>query len=129
MVALACAVGAPTAHAEPREVKITNIGLHVGGGPNDARTKLPFLRAIAARFDDFRACYDRFAGGAHGTFGVDLLVPRGGGHPSTSNPRTAMSGPDFRACVVKAFEAVVFERPARGTTKLSYALDFERSSH
>ena len=49
----------PTGTAPPDplilpELKVENIGLHVGGGPNDADTKAPFIRAIAERFPQAR---------------------------------------------------------------------------
>ncbi|HVW25032.1 MAG TPA: hypothetical protein VHC69_06650 [Polyangiaceae bacterium] len=107
-------------------VRVKNIGLHVGGGPNDAATKAPFLRQIAAHFDAFRRCYGSAEPPSqHGTFGIDLLVPKEGGTPVTSNPRTNMKGQAFRDCVVDVFSSIPFERPRRGATKLSYALSFE----
>ncbi|HEX7671766.1 MAG TPA: hypothetical protein VF395_19365 [Polyangiaceae bacterium] len=107
------------------KVKVTNIGLHVGGGPNDAATKAPFERAIQKQFDDFKRCYGKMgAPTAHGTFGIDLLIEKEGGHPKTSGSRTAM--PDaFRDCVAHVFETVVFDRPRLGATKISYALKFD----
>lgn len=117
---------APGASASNPRVKVVNIGLHIGGGPNDAPTKAPFLRAIAARFDDFRRCYEAIGvERASGTFGIDLLVPAGGGHAEASNPRTALPSADFKSCVVSAFESVEFGRPKHGATKLSYALRFD----
>lgn len=119
------AKAAPPDEALPH-VRVKNIGLHVGGGPNDAATKGPFLKAIAARFDDFRRCYGKIETAREkGTFGIDLLVPKEGGHAETSNPRTAMKGDAFRACIVEVFEGVAFDPPKRGATKLSYALAFE----
>jgi hypothetical protein len=118
------AAPAPAEPPVPR-VKVTNIGLHIGGGPNDKATKAPFERAIAEKFDDFRRCYAKVgAGGAKGSFGIDLLVARAGGHPATSHSRTAMPGDEFRDCVVHTFETVTFEPPKRGATTLSYALGF-----
>jgi hypothetical protein len=107
------------------KVKVTNIGLHVGGGPNDAVTKAPFERAIQKQFDDFKRCYGKIqTPGAHGTFGIDLLIDKEGGHPKTSGSRTAL--PDaFRDCVAHVFETVVFDRPKLGATKISYALKFD----
>jgi hypothetical protein len=108
------------------DVKLTNIGLHVGGGPNDAATKAPFERAIERRFDDFKRCYGKIAtGGAHGTFGIDLLIGKDGGHAKASGSRTAMPGDEFRDCVANVFETVEFSRPRAGATKISYALKFE----
>jgi hypothetical protein len=118
--------GAAPPDAALPHVRIKNIGLHIGGGPNDAATKGPFLKAIEARFDDFRRCYGKIETPREkGTFGIDLLVPKDGGHAETSNPRTAMKGDAFRACVIEVFERVAFDPPKRGPTKLSYALAFE----
>jgi len=119
------AAGSDAGTEVPR-VRVKNIGLHVGGGPNDAHTKAPFLRRIALQFGAFRRCYAKVeTPGEHGTFGIDLLVPKEGGHAETSNPRTAMKGAAFRDCLVEAFRAVDFEPPKRGVTKLSYALEFD----
>lgn len=106
-------------------VKLVNIGLHIGGGPNDPRTKAPFLRALAGAFDDFKRCYGLIGdASAHGTFGIDLLVPAAGGVAAASNPRTAFSSAEFRACMVEGFGRVRFDPPQHGATKLSYALRF-----
>ena len=111
--------------ASPR-VRVKNIGLHIGGGPNDAATKAPFLRQIESHFDAFRRCYGLIESpSAHGTFGIDLLIAKEGGNPVTSNPRTSMKGSAFRDCAVSAFAAISFEPPRRGATKLSYALSFD----
>jgi hypothetical protein len=107
------------------ELKVENIGLHIGGGPNDPDTKAPFLRAIAERFPEFMDCYrhneDPVKGGR---FGIDLHIPRAGGHPSVEQPRTAMHGPEFRACVSRVFESVAFQKPTHGPTTISYSLRF-----
>lgn len=122
--------GGSAAFASPGQtsahVRVKNIGLHIGGGPNDAATKAPFLRQIQSQFDAFRRCYELLESpAAHGTFGIDLLVPKEGGTAVTSNPRTSMKGASFRDCVVSAFAAISFDPPRRGATKLSYALSFE----
>ena len=107
------------------ELKLENIGLHVGGGPNDAETKAPFLRAVAERFPAFMDCYRKNEDPAKGgRFGIDLHIPRAGGHPRLSQPRTAMHGPDFRACVSSVFESVDFQKPTHGPTTISYSLRF-----
>jgi hypothetical protein len=107
------------------ELKVENIGLHVGGGPNDAETKAPFQRAVAERFPAFLDCYRKNEDPAKGgRFGVDLHIARAGGHPRLEQPRTAMHGPEFRACVSAAFESVEFDKPKRGPTTVSYALLF-----
>ncbi len=107
------------------ELKVENIGLHIGGGPNDADTKAPFLRAIAERFPAFMDCYRKNEDPAKGgRFGIDLHIARAGGHPSVEQPRTAMHGPDFRACVSSVFESVEFQKPTHGPTTISYSLHF-----
>jgi len=107
------------------ELKVENIGLHVGGGPNDADTKAPFLRAIAERFPELMDCYRKNEEPAKGgRFGIDLHIARAGGHPSVEQPRTAMHGPDFRACVSSVFESVEFQKPTHGPTTISYSLHF-----
>jgi hypothetical protein len=107
------------------ELKVENIGLHIGGGPNDADTKAPFLRAIAERFPAFMDCYRKNEDPAKGgRFGIDLHIARAGGHPRTEQPRTAMHGPDFRSCVSSVFESVEFQKPTHGPTTVSYSLHF-----
>ncbi len=107
------------------ELKVENIGLHIGGGPNDAETKAPFLSAVAERFPSFMDCYRKNEDPAQGgRFGVDLHVARAGGHPRIEQPRTSLRGPDFRACLGGVFESVEFQKPKHGPTTLSYSLRF-----
>jgi hypothetical protein len=113
----------PTPETPPKRVIVRNIGLHIGGGPNDAATKAPFKKAIEAAFDEFARCHER-AETDNGTFGVDLLVSAQGGKAEVSAPRTSMRGDAFRQCVVAAFGAVEFGAPKRGATRLSYSLAF-----
>ena len=107
------------------ELKVENIGLHIGGGPNDAETKAPFLTAVAERFPAFMDCYRKIEDPAQGgRFGIDLHIARGGGRAHLEQPRTTLRGPEFRACVSSAFESVDFQKPKRGPTTISYALRF-----
>lgn len=107
------------------ELEVENIGLHVGGGPNDAETKGPFLNAVAERFPAFLDCYrtneDPATGGR---YGIDLHIARAGGHPRSEQPRTALRGAEFRACLSKVFDSVDFQKPKRGPTTISYSLRF-----
>lgn len=102
-----------------------NVGLHIGGGPNDDASKAPFLRALENQFGAFRSCYvkvdDPVKGG---TFGVDLHIGRDGGHAAVKQPRTAMKGNGFRDCVVKVFEQVEFDKPKKGPTVISYSIKY-----
>jgi len=107
------------------QLKVENIGLHIGGGPNDAETKAPFLNAVAERFPAFMDCYRKNEDPAQGgRFGVDLHIARSGGHPRIEQPRTSLRGPDFRACLGAVFESVDFQKPKHGATTLSYSLRF-----
>ena len=115
---------APPGRSLP-EVKVENVGLHVGGGPNDDATKKPFLAAIEGRFDDFRACYAKVEEPEKGgTFGVDLHIGREGGKPKVEQPRTGMKGNEFRACVLEVFESVEFDKPKKGPTVISYSIKY-----
>lgn len=114
---------APASSERPAGVVARSIGMHIGGGPNDAATKAPFLRTIEGGFDAVVACTRHVpADRRKGTFGIDLLVGKDGGRPEVTNPRTGIPGAEFRACVVAVFEGLAFERPKRGATKLSYSL-------
>jgi hypothetical protein len=126
--AAGAAASAPTASlaAPPPRVLVENIGMHIGGGPNDAVTKEPIAKSVAPCFDSFRACWDAAAGAtARGTFGVDLLIPAEGGKAAVSHPRTRIGGDAFRDCVVHVFEEVNFARPRGGRTTVSYSLRFQ----
>jgi hypothetical protein len=106
------------------ELVVETIGLHVGGGTNDAAQKQPFERAVARQFAAFRRCYlevERPEAG--GTFGVDLFIASGGGRPEVRDARTGMRGTAFRECVRAAFASVEFEPPGRPTV-ISYSLRF-----
>jgi hypothetical protein len=106
-------------------IELENIGLHIGGGPNDAESKRPFLRAILRRFPAFLDCYRESEEPAKGgRFGIDLHIARAGGHPRVEQPRTALRGAPFRDCLSTVFASVEFERPKRGATTISYSLRF-----
>jgi hypothetical protein len=107
------------------ELVVENIGLHVGGGPNDAAGKEPFLRALGAQIEAFRLCYRQVEEPDRGgTFGVDLFIDRSGGHPNVRATRTRMKGEEFLECMVRAFENATFERPPKGPTLISYSVRF-----
>jgi hypothetical protein len=106
-------------------VKVVNIGMHVGGGPNDPATKDPIAKSVEPRFDDFRRCFARvFDPKRGGDFGVDLLVPAAGGAAKVSHPRTSLKGERFEECVVGIFESIEFQKPRFGLTTVSYSLRF-----
>ena len=108
------------------ELRVENIGLHIGGGPNDAETKAPFLSAVAERFPSFMDCYRKNEDpAAGGRFGIDLHIARTGGHARLEQPRTTLRGADFRACLSSVFETVDFQKPKKGPTTISYSLRFQ----
>src|SRR5262249_42704361 len=119
------APGAAAAEEPLPPVKVANIGMHIGGGPNDDVTKDPIRRSVQPHFDAFRRC---FAGVEDpkkgGDFGVDLRIDRAGGKAAVSHPRTALKGKDFKDCVVRTFESIDFLKPKGGTTTVSYSLRF-----
>jgi hypothetical protein len=110
-------------------VTVRNIGIHIGGGPNDSATKAPIAESVSPHFDELRDCWQKVDDPARGgTFGVDLLVPAAGGRAVVSHPRTALRGDAFRDCVVAALEKIDFAKPRGGrrtvATCVSYSLAF-----
>jgi hypothetical protein len=100
--------------------------MHIGGGPNDARTKEPIASSVAPHFDEFRGCWAQVETATHGgDFGVDLLIEAGGGKSTASNPRTTLKPDAFKECVMDVFRAVDFQKPRFGKTMVSYSLRFD----
>ncbi|MDI1484555.1 hypothetical protein, partial [Polyangium sp. y55x31] len=125
--ASAAAPEAPPADAAPLPaVKVKNIGMHIGGGPNDDANKAPFNRSVEPHFDELRRCFAKVDDPKKGgDFGVDLLVDGKGGKAQVSHPRTALKGEGFVPCVVGVFEAIEFLRPKGGKkTMVSYSIRF-----
>ena len=123
---------APAPAAEPAapdaplpDVKVVNIGMHIGGGPHDAVTKAPIKLSVEPHFDDFRRCWARVDDPKKGgDFGVDLRIEREGGKAQVQKPRTALKGEGFSECVIGVFEKIEFRKPKGGTTVVSYSLRF-----
>lgn len=106
-------------------MKVANIGMHIGGGPNDNATKEPIRRSVEPHMDELRRCFGLLADQKKGgDFGVDLRIDRAGGKAKVSHPRTALKGKEFETCVVTTFEAIDFLKPKGGTTTVSYSLRF-----
>ncbi|AKT40261.1 uncharacterized protein CMC5_044140 [Chondromyces crocatus] len=124
------AAPAPTAdpaaaEASLPDVKVTNIGMHIGGGPHDAVTKAPIKLSVEPHFDDLRRCWTHVTDPKKGgDFGVDLRIEREGGKAQVTKPRTALKGEGFSACVVGVFEKIDFRKPKGGTTVVSYSIRF-----
>jgi hypothetical protein len=104
---------------------VENIGMHIGGGPNDAETKAPIGSSVAPHLAELVDCWSRLADPKRaGDFGVDLLIPREGGLASVSHPRTSLAPDAFRDCVVGVFARIEFSKPRTGKTTVSYSLRF-----
>lgn len=115
----------PTPDKALPELRIEPLGMHVGGGKNDADEKAPFHRALERQFPALLECYrlvdEPWTGGS---FGVDLKIPREGGGPRVEQPRTKLRGAGFQECMVLAFGKAKFERPKAGPTVISYSVRF-----
>lgn len=125
--ASAPAVAPVAASSPPPEVPVdvANIGLHIGGGPNDDVTKAPIVKSIEPHFPAFRGCFAKADDPKKkGDFGVDLAIERDGGKAKVTKPRTAIGGDAFRTCVMDVFESVDFQKPRGGKTIASYSLRF-----
>ncbi len=115
---------------DPPKVKIVTIGMHVGGGPYDEKTKEPFKKAVEPHFPEIARCWAKHVPNPpkQADVGVDLLIEGSGGRPKVSNPRSTLGkGPDvaeFVPCVVAVFESVEFPKLDRGRTGVSYSLRF-----
>jgi hypothetical protein len=106
-------------------VKVENIGMHIGGGPNDAISKAPIGDSVVPHMDELRACWAQVGDPARGgDFGIDLLIPAAGGRADVSHPRTSLRPDAFRDCVVAVFTAIDFQKPRTGRTTVSYSLRF-----
>ena len=124
------ASAAPAESAPPEDeplpnVEVKNIGMHIGGGPNDNETKRPIKESVQPHFDALRRCWKLVDDPAKpGDFGVDLLIPHEGGKAEVSHPRSALKGEGFEACIVGVFEKIDFKKPKTGKTMVSYSLRF-----
>ena len=121
---------APASAAAPADrplpdVKVANIGMHIGGGPNDDVTKEPIRKSVEPHFDEFRRCWALQDDTSKSIdFGVDLHIDREGGKAKADHPRTASKSKPFQECVVNVFLGIDFRKPKTGTTTVSYSLRF-----
>jgi hypothetical protein len=115
----------PTPERALPELRVEQLGMHVGGGKNDAEEKAPFHRALEQKFPALLECYrlvdEPWTGGS---FGVDLKIPRAGGAAAVEQPRTRIRGAGFQDCMVRALGKVQFEKPKGGPTVISYSVLF-----
>lgn len=110
------------------DVEIKHYGLHIGGGPNSEAERRRYLAPIERRFEKLRECHllanDRKM---QASFGVDLLVGKGGGKAKIRDYRTQLKGRDFQACVLGVLGEISFPAPERATV-VSYSVLFKPAS-
>lgn len=127
--ALASASAATAASAPPAAegplpaVKVANIGIHIGGGPNDNATKEPFKKSVQPHYDEMRRCWAR-VDGQKGDISVELRVEREGGKARVKPNKTTFKDREFNDCIYQVFEAIDFLKPRTGTTVLNFSLRF-----
>ncbi len=118
----------PVSSAAPAalpDVEVKNIGMHIGGGPNDAETKSPIKRSVDPHMDAFRACFAKASDPKKGgDVSVDLYIDRAGGKAQIKKYKSAIEGEGFEPCVKDVFLAIDFLKPKTGTTVVSYGLGF-----
>jgi hypothetical protein len=105
-------------------VKLTTIGMHVGGGPYDEPTKEPMKKSVEPRFTELARCWKLVAKPRASDFGVDLLIEAKGGRARVTNPRSSITDEGFVPCVVRFFEEIDFLPPKNGRTVVSYSVRF-----
>jgi hypothetical protein len=110
----------------PVDVKIVTFGMHVGGGPFDEPTKVPFKQAVEPKFGVLALCYSSFARKPIVDFGVDLMIDAQGGAPVVTRPRSSARNEsgyaEFETCAVKFFESIAFGKPKMGRVGVSYSV-------
>jgi hypothetical protein len=115
---------APEVAPAPPAVRVANIGMHIGGGPNDDVTKTPIAKSVAPHFDELRVCYALLETPMKVEVGVDLLIEAAGGKAKVTNPRSTAPGTALRDCCVRVFESIDFLPPKTGKTIVSYSVQF-----
>jgi hypothetical protein len=116
-------LGVPPADGPRVEVK--QMGLHIGGGPNDPDHHAIYADPISRRFEDIRQCHSLVQDAPkRASFGVDLLIPAKGGKAKIENYRTAIGGKDFHLCVLGVFGSIDFKGAGK-STMVSYSVLFK----
>ncbi len=119
---------APELPAVLPDVEVKNVGMHIGGGPNDNATKQPIRDAVKPHYDELRACYAKAnKPGKEETFGVDILIPADGGRAKITKPRVSMKGEGLAPCLTAVFERVEFAKPPKGVAMtVSFSVQFKK---
>ncbi|MBL9021219.1 MAG: hypothetical protein JNL21_03420 [Myxococcales bacterium] len=119
----ASAASAPD--APPPDVEVKNIGMHIGGGPNDAETKSPIKRSVEPHFEALARCFAKAdAQDKGGDVSIDLKIDKAGGKAEIKKYKSGIDGEAFQACIREVFAEIEFLKPKTGTTVVSYSLRF-----
>lgn len=106
------------------DVEVKNIGMHIGGGPNDTVTKGPIKRSVEPHFNAFKICFAKADEQKQGDVSVDLKIEAAGGKAALTKYKSAIKGATFESCVKETFALIEFEKPKGGATVVSYSLRF-----
>jgi hypothetical protein len=89
------------------------------------RTKGPIKRSVEPHFDAFKRCFAKVHDPRKGgDVSVDLLVDKAGGKATLKKYKSALKGEGVEPCIRAVYDAIEFEKPADGTTMVSYSLRF-----
>lgn len=125
MVASVTPSASPTASDQSLpDVEVKNIGMHIGGGPNDAETKAPIKTSVEPHFDAIKRCYTKADEQKQGDVSLDLKIDKGGGKAELQKYKSGIPGEAFKTCVSDLFKEIEFKKPKTGTTIVSYSLRF-----
>jgi hypothetical protein len=114
--------GASTA----QRTEVLTWGMHVGGGPFDEATKVPFKQAVEPKFPALAACRAELTSEVRLPVdaGVDLYIEAAGGKPKVTRPRAPKGEDRFAACIVRFFEGIEFASRKAGPVGVSYSVRF-----
>jgi hypothetical protein len=127
------AAAAVTTATRPRSVSggppvsLMSMGLHVDGLLNREPHRGRLVRVFEREFPAFKRCHGRAAPHTEGaSYGVDLLIPSGGGRAKVRDTRTRLEGAGFGSCMRAAFEAIRFPAPPSERPEIvSYSVLFK----
>jgi hypothetical protein len=120
----ASAVASAAADEPMPDVEVKNIGMHIGGGPNDNETKAPIKTSVEPHFDALKRCYAKAEEQKQGDVSLDLKIDKAGGKAELQKYKSGIPGDAFKSCVSDLFKEIEFKKPKTGTTIVSYSLRF-----
>jgi hypothetical protein len=117
----------PASQPKRPPVTLATVGLHVGGKLNQEPHRSRLVKVFEQQFAAFRRCHPLAEKHELATsFGVDLLVPKGGGRGKVRETRTRFESKAFRTCMHGAFEAIRFAPPPTERPEVvSYSVSFK----